>query len=335
MEILSRGNGRGMKIVLTLLLIALTWYRCFGNLTTNPIERWDEQTNIAVIADTRSHGSFPILFLENTPFFEKSPLWYYLHLFLPVHPRVVSAFAGLLTILLTAYITWKWWGPLAGFVSWVILLTTNHLFVTNPSGIFSTHTFRSADVDSLFMFLLVASFFVDSPKWKGLLAGLAVLTKGPLGALPILFSTNKITSICWALATILPWYTYMVAQFGETFLSAHFGYHLYTRSVMPLEGHTQYWWYYASILSNRHLFFSWELLVGSMIYLFATKKLKDSRIRSIVIMAATLLLVPTFVQTKLAWYILPFYPFAALVIAAGVSAAIFHYHKYTVSVHRK
>jgi len=321
-----------MKIALTILLLFLTWYRCFFQLQIQPIERWDESTNISVIRNTRFHHSFPILFVEDKPFFEKSPLWYYVSLLLPVHPRAISATAGFLTILLVSYIAWKWWGPLAGFISWVILLTTNHLFVTNPSGVFSTHTFRSADVDSLFILFLICSFYTDNPKWKEFFSGLAVLTKGPLGLLPLVFSLN---SLGWALLTILPWYVYMMAMFGHAFISAHLGYHIIDRSIYPLEGHAQHWWYYVRLLSNRQFFLSWELLVGSLIWLISHDKWKDPKIRSVVFIAGMLFLIPTLIQTKLAWYILPFYPFAALIIGAGVSAAVSHYRRYSGRAHRK
>jgi len=304
-----------MKFFICLCLIFFTIYRCFWNLEQAPFEQWDEATNIGVLTETISRKSIPVLMYQGKPFFEKPPLWYYMQLISPFSPRSLSAAAGFLTILLTAYIAWKWWGTVAGVTAWIVLLSTNQLFLNNPAGYFSTHTFRSADVDSLFLLCFLLSFYIKRPAWKGVFAGLAVSTKGPLGLLPILFSP---TAFGWAIVITIPWYLFMSVTFGWPFLSAHIGYHLAQRVFTPIEGHTNSPWYYVQLLTNRQVFFAWELLAGSIAWLMLKKRWKDARVRSVIAMTVLCFFLPAVARTRLAWYIIPLYPFAALVIAAAV-----------------
>lgn len=321
-------------LCIAFLLLALTSYRCFWNLEKAPLERWDETTNISVITETLSRGSFPVLYLSDKPFFEKPPVWYYIHLLVagvadasPIAMRMTSAVGGFLIILLTVSFAWKWWGSLAGVITWIILLATNHLFVTNPSGVFSTHNFRTADVDSLFILFLVATIFTKNPTLQGIFTGLAVLTKGPLGLLPLLVLSIQRKTIMksWTIAIlfILPWYAFMSILFGLPFLSEHFGYHTLARTLLSVEGHNNPMWYYGALLSNRTFFPSWELLVFSIVWIFVDRKLRrDASAVSVALLATAFFLVPTLAQTRLAWYILPMYPFAAITMGAAVSSVL-------------
>jgi 4-amino-4-deoxy-L-arabinose transferase-like glycosyltransferase len=318
-----------IKFIIFLFFILLTLYRCFWNLGKAPFVRWDEGTNVGVISETLVRKSFPVLLYHGTPFFEKPPLWYYVNIPIAaifgisqLSMRMISAAAGFAVILLTVLLALRWWGPIAGFVSWAVLLATNHLFVTDPAGIFSTHTFRSADPDALFILFIVASFSSKQPVWKGIFAGLAVLTKGPVGFIPLftVLGTKAFrVAMGWALVVTAPWYVFMTGTFGNAFISAHIGYHLAERFITPIEGHANVLWYFAELLGNRQLFLSWELLVVSVVWLIVKKKLSDIRIVYVVLMTGILFLLPTLSRTKLAWYILPMYPFTALVIGAAAS----------------
>ena len=83
--------------------------RYFG-LGNQPVERWDEETNIKVVTDTAALKYLPVLYLGQKPFFEKPPLWYFVNLGLagtfgisPESMRMTSAISGLLIILISAY----------------------------------------------------------------------------------------------------------------------------------------------------------------------------------------------------------------------------------------
>ncbi|MFC1780553.1 hypothetical protein ACFLY9_02570, partial [Patescibacteria group bacterium] len=71
------------KIILIAILLILSFIFCFYNLSRPPLETWDEYTNFNVIYDTvESSSGFNApalnLSLNQDPFLEKPPLWYYL-----------------------------------------------------------------------------------------------------------------------------------------------------------------------------------------------------------------------------------------------------------------
>jgi 4-amino-4-deoxy-L-arabinose transferase-like glycosyltransferase len=246
----------------------------------------------------------------------------------------------------------KYFSYEAGLVAWIVLLGTPHLFQINPAGYYSTHTLWSADPDSLHLFLLVASLFFF---WKGLknkkfffvaifLSALSFLAKGPFGFLPILIYLlfaliNKKTvklkpkelllATGVILLTIIPWYLYQYIRLGDYFLEIHFLYHMLGRTVSVVEGHSAVFWIYIKQLSVPEVFFSFPLLIFSMINISLKKKLfTDFRYFSIlsgfIISLATILVI----QTKLSWYLFYVYPFAALLIGLFVHDILSSlYHK--------
>lgn len=327
-------------------IFCITYLRMFSSLSEAPLRKWDESTNVAVVKSTLERRTFPVLFHQSQPFFEKPPLWYFSTMLIDravtstvAGGRLVSAISGFLIVLLTTILAWVWWGSIAAIATWTVLLTTNHLYTVNPGGSFSTHTLRSADTDALHILFFMISFVAASyipARWTavlaGVAAGLSVLSKSPLGLVPLLIitilhfkkSTKKQFALAWisAALTILPWYLWMIVQFGRQFINSHFGYHLAARIASPLEGHDKPIWYYINVLMGRHFFLSWEWLAGSAAYLYLQKKAQDKRIRYILAMALATFIIPTLTSTKLAWYLLPFYPFAALIIGAATSKFI-------------
>ena len=334
-------------LLTAIFIITITYARFFPTLMQSPIQKWDEQTNISIVTNEKSMQHFPILYKGDQPFFEKPPLWYWATMAVNTSltdgahsARVISAMAGFFILLLTTFLAWRWWGYAAGLSTWLVLISTNHLFTINPHGAFSTHTFRSSDVDSMHILFLVISFACLTGTTKlasilaGLAAGLSVLSKSPLGLLPLFVATllppTKRTipniMLSWGVAAtiILPWYIWMTTQFHIPFLSSHFGYHLAARIQIPLEGHNKPFWYYARILSARHFFLSWEWLVGSVFFITTQKYLNDRLLLFTLVMALSTFIVPTITSTKLAWYVLPFYPFAALLIGFATSRGVCH-----------
>ncbi len=332
-------------LLTAIVIITLTYAHFFPMLTHLPIQKWDEQTNVSIITNEKSIRQFPLLYKGDEPFFEKPPLWYWVTMMLDRHltngiqsGRAISALCGFFILIFTTLLAWRWWGYTAGLTTWFVLITTNQLFTINPNGAFSTHTLRSADVDSMHILFLVISFACLTGTNKvaslmaGAAAGLSVLSKSPFGLLPLFIATllppikRTIPNIAlsWGVAAtiILPWYIWMTMQFHIPFLSSHFGYHLAARIQFPLEGHNKPSWYYARILSARHFFLSWEWLVGSIFFITTQKYLNDRVLLFTLTMALSTFIIPTITSTKLAWYVLPFYPYAALLIGFATSRGI-------------
>ena len=323
---------------------------CFHHLSRPDIRTWDEGTNAAVVIATLDAGSFPVLQGPAGPFFEKPPLWYYLTLasvrlggLNATSLRLVTAFSGFLLILLAGIATARFHSVLAGYAASGFLLAVGHLFFFKPYGVFTTHHIRSADSDilqALFMFAAFFAFsFVRPGRHAGLyagaaLAGLAVLTKGPLGVLPVLvFGLHQVISRredrlglrpallagALLLLVVVPWHAAMAWRFGSPFLQEYAGYHLLHRMTGTVEEHAGPWFYYLRLLTGRRILFSVELLAIALVApLFQPRVLLRYPTFAAVAHVVVLLVLLSAMQTKLAWYLMPVYPFAAVLVGGLV-----------------
>ncbi len=338
---------RAVSYFIVFVLTVLTLFRCFSGISIAPLQKWDENTNVRVVRESVDLKSFPVLYLDGVPFFEKPPLWYWVHSLIPpagnllLSMRFINALLGFFTILVSVYISFSSWGRASAVITWCILLASHQLFITNPGGIFSTHTLRSADVDSLTIFLIICMthILISNRKNKahlimlGILSGLAVLSKGPIGIVPIcihiairLRRNTRVTSkslyipVGLLLLIVLPWYTFMTYSFGNEFITNHFFYHIARRVLIPLEGHIQPWWYYIYLFSGFHTFPGFIFLVISFLWSMYRNLLHGNRALQIIyVLFFIYFFTPMIIQTKLAWYILPAYPFAAILTGAVLS----------------
>jgi 4-amino-4-deoxy-L-arabinose transferase-like glycosyltransferase len=209
------------KVILISVLVIITFFKIFWNLGTPPLQRWDEQVNIHVVQTTIQSGNWLILKCkdkcsdclprdEAVPFLDKPPLWYWLTMFsvtlfgeTNVAYRLVSALSGFLLVMLLYFLSSTWFGFPAGTATFVTLLTTRHLFMTGDT--FTTHSFRTADLDNLQLLLVMLSIYffkralpkVDfacrpvetNPMFLSLAlltSCLAYFTKGPMGFMPVI-----------------------------------------------------------------------------------------------------------------------------------------------------
>jgi 4-amino-4-deoxy-L-arabinose transferase-like glycosyltransferase len=339
-----------LQKLLFILFIILSFTFCFYNLNSLSISLWDEYTNFNVIYSTIENKSLPYLMLNNKYFFEKPPLWYFLSLFNSqifglnnFSLRLISAFSSFFIILITFYIGYKIFSYKAGLVSGFVMLASRHLFINN-SNFFSTHTFRSADLDALqLLFILLTSFalfeFNKNNKTfyfavASIFTSFGFMTKGFISLLPVfiyfiylILNTNKkllkikISYLIYFLTIFLiftlPWHLLMFLKFKDLFIERYFIYHVLIRSISTIEEHYGKIFYYFYILFRKDFFFSMEFLIISIIYLIKKYKQKISRDFNLFFPLSFvffILIIFTLVQTKLAWYILPIYPFASLVI---------------------
>ncbi len=60
---------RGIRLLIISVLFLVTIYRLFFGLADGPVERWDESTNVNVVADSIMQSTFPVLYLGQKPFF--------------------------------------------------------------------------------------------------------------------------------------------------------------------------------------------------------------------------------------------------------------------------
>lgn len=312
----------------TLLLFSLFFFLCIFKINTIPVAVWDERTNLYVIQEISVSGNPFLLHYKGKPFFEKPPLYYVTTsiLFTITHDLVFSGrMVSVIASLGTAFLVYRWLkekeGNKAANIGLLFLISTGQLFIVNAGGVFSSHLFWSADLDSLQIFFLLSTFFLltrKSPRiyWAAVTTACAVLTKGPMGFLPFLFFSvlyfEKYRGVLWKawgvlLFFLIPWYVYMTALFGTTFLTSHFGFHVFERFIVPLDGHKESWWYPLRVFLDPRIAIGF---IPSIFALFAVRH------KQVLLWSSTIvfLLLPFFIQTKLAWYALPFYPFAAIVV---------------------
>lgn len=344
-------NSRNVKIVILIGILCITIIRCLHFSWAAPAQRWDEQTNEQVISELRDSENPFFLTYTHKPFFEKPPVWYAVvaaisritHISPLVSARLLSAVSGFFIILLSCTVAYRWWGFAAGIITWSVLISTNHLFITNPNSVFSTHTIRSADSDIFYILLmLVASVLCVSARASrntyiaiGCITAVAILTKGPLAIVPIVTATiipylsqsQKYTPnirFVWLYAIVVPllWFLYMTVNFGSQFITEQIGYHIVQRVITPIETHTGSVFFYMWLLSMKPLFLFFEVyLLSVFVYFRYITFRSDIPLMHVCTTSIVLLCIPSVVQTKLAWYILPFYPYAALTIAGIVTTS--------------
>jgi 4-amino-4-deoxy-L-arabinose transferase-like glycosyltransferase len=332
------------SFIFILLLLAFGLFLLLTS-TLRPIERWDEYTNITVVQESLEQGSLPILSYAEQPFFEKPPLWYWLTagvsaLFgedLWVYRIVsVASLVGIVAVLWKLLDHFKLTTRNKFFAMSAFLLVA-HNFLISPWGIhFSTHTYTSADLDALQIFLILLSvyslFLIPHSKkyWYWSMAALALgfLTKGPLVLLFVALNSFfawryfkvavKELIAGWTLfaAIMLPWHIWMYLRFGTDFLQSYVGYHVLDRVLTPLEGHT------GSALDYFKIYFDPRLNLGVWLVILTAiwqraiwKELATNKLFSYALISVlSILLLISLAQTKLAWYLLPVYPFQVLLL---------------------
>lgn len=340
-----------IKILLFTILLCTTSILCFYNLSKPPLALWDEYTNFNVVCDTLDSDNTLILKKSDNYFFEKPPLWYYLTMFSAkifglnnFSIRFISAVSGFFLIMLIFYLGWKMFSYNAGIIAAFSTLAARHLFLANPY-IFSTHSLRSADLDALLLLFIILSAlgFYNFIKLKNkyfwlitaaIFSGFGFLTKGPFALIPaIAFFTFQLINhkkVSFKkiikqflifnftfLILVLPWHIYMYAKFRNEFLDNYFFYHVLNRGISALEGHNEGIFFYIRLLFRRDFFFSGEIFLLAVIYLISKYKsliIKDFKLFFCFTASLLVILIISTVQTKLSWYIFPFYPFAALII---------------------
>lgn len=342
-------NSTYIKAVILFGILCTTILRCFHISWNAPPHRWDEQTNIQVISELQNSKNPIFLTYNHKPFFEKPPIWYVLIATISkatrisplVAARLFSASSGFILILLSCTLAFRWWGFYAGVITWSVLISTDHLFVTNPYSIFSTHTVRSADSDIFFILLLLIVSVLCVSKYIsrglniaiGMITGVAILTKGPLAIVPLIAATiiphlwrtqkqNQTIWLAWVSAGLLTilWLSIMIIAFGFPFVYEYIGYHIFLRAVTPLETHNGPLLFYIQLLFLKPIFMFFEVyLISLLVYVRSKKIWADTRIMHVCVSSILLIIIPSMIQTKLAWYILPFYPYAALTIAGIVT----------------
>lgn len=112
---------------------------------------------------------------------------------------------------------------------------------------------------------------------------------------------------------VIGWYLAQIHRYGDTFIVAHFQAQSFDRFATAIEGHQQPFWYYFIELIKYSA--PWLFFIPSGLYLAWQERRKTWA--SLALSGAIVYFVTISVMgTKLPWYIMPLYPFVALLVAA-------------------
>jgi 4-amino-4-deoxy-L-arabinose transferase-like glycosyltransferase len=142
----------------------------------------------------------------------------------------------------------------------------------------------------------------------------------------IRFLVTKNFTLFWGIGLLIfsPWLIYMNYRFGSQFWYWYFVYSGITRTVGTVENHFGSYLYYFSYLANNENLL-WVILLpfsaGLCIFRAAVKRVKEDTL--IILWMSIVLLVFTFAQTKIFWYILPAFP----AFAIGISSFLYQLSK--------
>jgi 4-amino-4-deoxy-L-arabinose transferase-like glycosyltransferase len=257
--------------------------------------------------------------------------------------RLVSVIAALLTIIVLLAWASRRFGRMAGLWSALVLATC--------FGFLHVHSGRSANPDALLtLFLLLIVIVLDSAAahpwrrlWLGpLLAGVFML-KGMAILLPLVLiafmewrwslSPRRrwlplLGALALALSLVAPWAIARWQIDRTAFFERIVFQDLVALSTTTLDDQGGSPFFYVNILQKHHYEWIAALLLVALLFpptplALAVKRLKfwattDDRIAVVGAWATIALLIPTLMQTKLPWYLNPFYPMFAL----GVGCAL-------------
>lgn len=236
--------------------------------------------------------------------------------------RFPSASLAVICVLVMLYFGNKMFNKRTGMVSALILLTSIEYFYLGKAAV--------TDITlNLFLTCSLFSFITKKYYLFYFFAGLAVLTKGPIGLFfpgVIVFIYLAITKNLRELARIklpvgivifsivaLPWYAIMYHLHGATFIETFLGFHNITRFTTPEHPSGVLWYYYIPVLIIG--FFPWITLLIQSIY-HSLIHFRD-KFNELIFLNVWLILVFLFFsisQTKLVSYILPMYPPMAMLV---------------------
>lgn len=310
------------------------------------LQDWDECLYAVNAREMKANGNFLVNFWNGRPDFQKPPLYtwiltaFYSFGINEFTTRIFNVIAlfGLLT---SVYIfTKKYFSTICAVLAALLLLTSQIML--------SSSNHASTDVSyTLFIFLGFWSFIASFKNSRfsylsGLFFGLSVMIKGIstlpyLGALFLTLFINlkkervvnffRLLVVFTAIA--LPWHIVTYQKYGFEFFRVYFLENIVKRSQFPLEFHRERWYFYFVLLVKE--FFPWILFTAVLPFHYlknaksflSLKKiqmeLKNKEIVfTIVFLAIVSLLAITRIQTRIAWYALPLYPFFAIYLAYNI-----------------
>jgi 4-amino-4-deoxy-L-arabinose transferase-like glycosyltransferase len=326
-------SGRGGVRILILAVLAVCLY--FFKLGSFSLYDAAETTYGEFVKNMLHSGDWLTLHYNGAIIFDKPPLYYWLVALLSQligfnewAMRLPAALSGVLTVVTTYLLGKKFYNERTGWLAGFIALTAFQFLVQS----------RIAELDivlTLFMTLAIYLFYLGYTSgqrkyylWSYVPMALAVLIKGLLGvALPVfavcLFLLIKkelrkakefylLPGILIIFVIGLPWYLAEYLIHGKVFLDFALGFLFMSRFQGVVAGHTGPWYYYFLALLLGFAPWSQFLPVG-LWQTFKNWKNDPQLLTLCFILPA--FIVFSIAKTKIPNYVLPLYPFLAIMVA--------------------
>jgi len=309
---------------------------CGWGIGRVPLEKWDEGIHASVSLEMQQNHTWWSLSYHDQLYTAKPPLkfWLTTPLYVMFGPseltaRLWSAIAGVLTTLL--------------IYAWVRRAASSSWAAVGAAAVFLTgrfifhHSFRTGETDGLLVMLWVATLYaawrawddVRWWRWVGVGLGLLFLTKPMIGFIPgaiIVFDRvlgrgwsslpwrRIIEAIVIILVIALPWHLAMLIQHGAAWSDGFIGYNVIDRTTDALYANTVGWNWYLEVFVKR--FFPWSAFVPLVFLLAYRQQHGVSADRLAASSAIVTLIAFSLISTKFDWYLLPIYPFIAILFGS-------------------
>ncbi len=316
------GNGFWLVAVITMVMV-------FFNLGGIPLLDPDEPVYAETPKEMFIFNEFLSPRIYGDYWYDKPPMYYWLvaasykifgiNEFAARFPSAVLAVACTLLVYQSGR---RLFNERTGIAGALVLATSIEFFYLG----------KAAVTDITLLFFLSASLlaFIEKKYYIAyLFAGLATLTKGPIGLLfpggiiffyllatrnwALLKSMKIFSGLLIYAVVAAPWYILMYNIHGSIFVDTFLGFHNITRFTSPEHPEGVLWYYYVPVLILG--FFPWTGLMFQSIWSSLTKSTYDSS--NLIFLNIWSLFIFAFFsisQTKLVSYILPMYPPLALIV---------------------
>ncbi len=321
-----------------LIILPISAFYLFIRLGSTTLIDWDEAIYAKVAKNIVLTNDWLTLHWTDIKdaWFEKPPFYMWLTAlafkltgFNSFGARIISAIFGLLGIIATYKLGNKLYNKLTGITASLILLSTAHYLYYSRNGML--------DVTATF-FIVLSIYFFYSKKWfiTGLFVGFAVMTKGIIGfiPLPIIFIYLLILDIknfksyikpflimgSGILLIAGPWHIYSLIKYGNDFWDTYFIDHMIGRGLSGFGHERPVLWFLDVIRTSFRI---WILpLFGALILLPFFDK--DRRQYYLLLISTFFVLIFFSIsKDKLQWYIMPIYPFIAILSARFIERSIY------------
>lgn len=249
--------------------------------------------------------------------------------------RLPSVLAGMGSLLLCYEIGRRLFGNVTGLLAGLIL-ASSFMFSVSSHAV-TPDAILIFNVQLTFFWFVLAYDYRD-PRLLvlvGLGAGLAMLTKGPVGIvlpgtvillfllwqrkLRFLWSFWTLHAIGWCLLLSIPWYLYVGYETRWDFIKGFFLTHNLSRFNAPMEGHQGPFFYHLVVILVA--FAPWSIFLGPTIWNSMRERVvnphgKPWAYRLLLCWIAIWFVVFSIAATKLPNYVLPTYPALAMLTAA-------------------